>query len=113
MLFQHQDSIQRRIIWAQKSTQRNCIENTFCIMHLIKKKTKQLFNYLNTQSFLTFKKKKKKQLAATYSSKYNSTSYCSKQLWVYSEVLQRTCISLSFEKPRLSVMSPYRALKKL
>lgn len=57
MLFQHQDSIQRRIIWAQKSTHRNCIENTFCIMYLIKKNP--LFNYLNTQSFLTFKKRKR------------------------------------------------------
>lgn len=60
MLFQHQDSIQRRIIWAQKSTQRNCIENTFCIMHLIKKKKKNncLTTWIHNHSSLLKKRKR-------------------------------------------------------
>jgi len=108
ILFQHQDSTYRRIIRAQKNPHRNGTENTFPVRYFVKRK---LFNYLNTHSFPT--SLKKKQLAAVYSSKYNSTSYCLEQLWVYSEVLHRACISLSFEMPRVSLMSPYRALTKL
>lgn len=94
-LFQYQDSI----IVQPQNEHRDWTESIFPILNL---------------SFLTFFfffLSEKEHLAAIHCSNYNSTFHCLEQLWVYSEVLQRTCISLSFDKPRVSEMSTHRALR--